>query len=253
MVQNNQTEPIIGLVPAAGMAQRLAIDTPKELITVQNKAVIEYGIDHLIAAGVNKLVVIIRSGKEAIRRHLEARYPQQSLEFVYQTGPIGNLIHAIQAGYAAIRGHTVYFCMADVMMSPNPFSIKPDHELTLLCQRVAGEQWRHLGVINPVDHCIVDKPTQYVSNICWGALIWRATFTEKIMQATDLTSAMNKSHWSYNVNIAQYVDIGIDQTRLRSLVTEGIDGYEFVGQKVSTNGAGGYSSVPNNQAFRHDG
>jgi dTDP-glucose pyrophosphorylase len=234
------------------MARRLAIKTPKELVLVDNKPVIEYGIDHLIAAGVNQVVVIIREGKEAVKAHLTQAYPQLPMQFIYQNGPIGNLIHAIQAAYTAIQGHTVYFCMADVMMAPNPFSIQPDHELSLLCQRVAGDQWRHLGVINPVDHCIVDKPTHYVSNICWGALIWRATFTEKIMQATDLTSAMNKSHWSYHVNIEQYVDIGIDQKRLRPLVAQGIECYEFVGQKVSTSGAGGYSSVPNNQAFRHD-
>ncbi|MEZ4681127.1 MAG: NTP transferase domain-containing protein [Caldilineaceae bacterium] len=114
-------EKVIGLVPAAGMARRLAIETPKELIMVNNKAVIEYSIDHLIAANVDEVIVIIRVGKEAIKTHLVQKYPHLTLRFVYQSGSIGNLIDAIQAAYQAIRGHTVYFCMADVMMSPNPF------------------------------------------------------------------------------------------------------------------------------------
>jgi hypothetical protein len=75
----------------------------------------------------------------------------------------------------------------------------------------------------------VDKPHRYVSDICWGALIWRATFTEKLMQATNLTSAMNSSQWSHFVTIDQYVDIGIDQEQIQPLVTSGSERYEFVG------------------------
>lgn len=242
--QATQAEPTIGLIPAAGMARRLNIDTPKELIIVDNKAVIEYGIDQLAAAGIEQIVIVIRRGKEAIKTHVEEKYPHLSVQFIYQSGTIGNLIHAIQAAYPTIRNQTVYFCMADVVMSPNPFCILPRDELSLLCQTVSGDQWRHLGVIEPVHHQIVDKPNHYISNICWGALIWRSSFTEKVMLATDLTSAMNSSTWSYFVNIERYVDIGIDQNRIQPLHKDGVDaeplfaerdviekveGYEFIG------------------------
>lgn len=242
--QSTQAEAPIGLIPAAGMARRLNIDTPKELVVVNNKAVIEYGIDQLAATGIEQIVIVIRRDKEAIKAHVEEKYPHLSIQFIYQSGTIGNLIHAIQAAYPAIHNRTVYFCMADVVMSPNPFCIQPCDELSILCQAVAGDQWRHLGVVEPAHHRIVDKPSHYIGNICWGALIWRPTFTEKVMQATDLTSAMNSSQWSYFVTIEHYVDIGIDQNRIQPLnrdrvdaegifaerhVTEEVERYEFIG------------------------
>lgn len=212
---DKSTVPAVGLIPAAGMARRLDIDTPKELILVHNKAVIEYGIDHLVEAGIQHVVIVIRKGKEAIRDHVQQRYPHLAVQFLYQTGPIGNLLHGIQAAYQAIRNRTVYFCMADVVMSPNPFLLKPNNELLLLCQSVSDSQWRHLGVVDPIQHRIVDKPDHFISNICWGGLIWSPSFTERLMRSQDLTRAMNDSDWTHVLTIEQYIDIGIDQSQIQ--------------------------------------
>lgn len=210
----------IGLLPAAGMARRLSIDTPKELILTHGKPVIEYSIDHLIAAHIDQLIVVIRQGKESIRQHIAATYPHLPVQYVYQTGRIGNLINAIHASYNAIKGHTVYFCMADVMMTPNPFLALGQKELTILCQEAAGEAWRHLGVVDVANGRIVDKPSQFYGRICWGALIWQPSFTEKIMQATDFTAVMNSADWSHIVNINEYVDVGTNRSQIIPLPTE---------------------------------
>lgn len=233
------------------MARRLNIDTPKELVLVNNKAVIEYGIEQLIGAGIQHIVFVIRAGKESIQEHVQWRYPQLSVQFVYQTGVIGNLIDGIQAAYSAIRGKTVYFCMADVVITPNPFLIRSNHELSILCQKVTDTQWRHLGVIDPVHHKIVDKPNEFISDICWGALVWHSSFTETIMQATNLTDAMNCSQWEYFVNIERYTDIGIDQSHIQPIVTESSNGH-FPGETGVGSKAVGQKDYDSEQNIRYE-
>lgn len=202
----------IGLLPAAGLAQRLGIDTPKELLHHRGQAIIDYGIDLLLAAPVDRLVIVIRQGKEAIRRHVEQKYADFPVEFVFQTGDIGRLIDAVKASYPVIRNHNVYFCLADTEISPNPFRFALQKELALFCFR-APQEWRHFGVVDVADRRIVDKPVDYVSDICWGALAWQPSFTEKIMNGDDLTAVMNQSDWDYHLCIDRYVDIGLKPER----------------------------------------
>lgn len=199
----------IGLIPAAGLATRLGITTPKELIHYQGQAIIDYSIDHLIDARVDRIVIVIRQGKEAIQEHVTHKYHDFPFQFVYQDGKIGRLIDAIKASYSAISQHQVYFCMADTRITPNPFLLNPTHELTLLCFQAPGETWQHFGVIDPQNHQIIDKPSAYISSICWGALIWQPAFTERLMAQHDLTQAMNDAHWEHQICIESYKDIGI--------------------------------------------
>ncbi len=198
----------VGLVPAAGMAKRLEISTPKELLEFKGKAIIDYSVDNLINTPVDIIVIVIRKGKESIKAHLEKKYPDFKFEFVYQKGEIGNLIDAIKASYQAIKGHQVYFCMADTLVRPNPFQVSCNEELTILCFKTEGDAWKNFGVVDEKAHKIVDKPPEFINNVCWGALIWEPTFTEKIMHTNDLPGLFNQVTWEYIVNIEEYTDIG---------------------------------------------
>jgi len=113
----------VGLVPAAGLSTRLGIATPKELLLFRGKAIINYSIEDLVEAGVESIVVVIRSGKESIRDHLNQAFPSQHFAFVFQSRPIGNLLDAIRASYPSIRGKEVLFRMADTYLDPNPFGV----------------------------------------------------------------------------------------------------------------------------------
>lgn len=204
----------IGLVPAAGMARRLNINMPKELLTVAGKPVISYSIDNLLAGGINHIVVVIRKGKESIRDYLLSEYPDTAFEFVYQRGDIGNLLDAIKCAADAIRGHTVHFCMPDTIVTPAPFtsvftSELKSSSLQLLCFRSNGDSWQHFGVVDQNNNTIVDKPKTYCGNICWGALIWQPEFTEQIIEAQDFTATMNATKWSHHLAIDRYRDIGV--------------------------------------------
>lgn len=199
----------IGLIPAAGMARRLGIASPKELLEFEGRAVIDYSVDNLLGAGVNAIAVVIREGKEAIRDHIHERYPDAPIEFVFQSGAIGNLLDAIKASYAVIKGHDVYFCMADTVIRPNPFNITTMKDLTLLCFSAAADEWKHFGVIDLTHHRLVDKPNEYISSVCWGALIWRPRFTERLMTSHHLPDVINDVDWDYSMTITEYIDIGI--------------------------------------------
>ncbi|MFQ5408997.1 MAG: NTP transferase domain-containing protein [Anaerolineales bacterium] len=201
----------VGLVPAAGLGTRLGLDTPKELVEYRGKPIIEYSLDNLIASGMDRIVVVIRSEKEAVRDFLLKKYPARDFTFVYQTGVIGNLLDAIKAASEHIRGHNVYFCMADTHIQPNPFEFEQDAsaEITLLCFEVDDDRWKHFGVLDLARRRLVDKPSEYVGNVCWGALVWQPKFTERLLHADLLPAAINAADWDYRVNIKSYTDIGV--------------------------------------------
>ena len=123
------------VIPAAGQGTRLLPATkvtPKELMTVYDRPVLQYAIDEAANAGAERVVIIIHPSKEAIRqylthdqkyiRDLEARgkhelgrtleqlTPPKQMEivFAYQHEPLG-LGHAIS-------------CAADFVL-PGPIGI----------------------------------------------------------------------------------------------------------------------------------
>ena len=202
----------VGLVPAAGLATRLGIATPKELLPFRGKAIINYSIEDLVEAGVNSIVVVIRSGKESIRDHLNQAFPSQHFAFVFQRGPIGNLLDAIRASYPSIRGKEVLFRMADTYLDPNPFpsqALRRGYEVALHCFEAPGDEWRHFGVIDEATGRVIDKPSEWVSRVCWGALTWDGRFSERLTAATELPTAINAAQSFYQVNIESYIDIGL--------------------------------------------
>lgn len=201
----------VGLVPAAGLATRLGIATPKELLLFRGKAIINYSVEDLVEAGVDSIVVVIRSGKESIREHLNQAFPSQDFAFVFQSGPIGDLLDAIRASYPSISGKEVLFRMADTYLDPNPFTsqaLRPGDEVAIHCFEAPGNEWRHFGVIDEATGRIRDKPSEFVSRVCWGALTWDRRFSERLAAATELPTAINAAPSSYEVNIESFIDIG---------------------------------------------
>lgn len=61
------------VIPAAGQGTRLLPATkvtPKELMTVYDRPVLQYAIDEAANAGAERVVIIIHPSKEAIRQYL---------------------------------------------------------------------------------------------------------------------------------------------------------------------------------------
>jgi len=65
------------VIPVAGLGTRLLPASkaiPKEMVTVVDKPVIQYVVEEAIAAGMSKIVLVTRSGKEAIENHFDSHF-----------------------------------------------------------------------------------------------------------------------------------------------------------------------------------
>lgn len=201
----------VGLLPAAGAARRLGISSPKELLVADGRPVIDWSVDHLIEADVDRLVVVTRPGKEAIADHLDRRNLPIPVTFVEQHGTVGNLIDALRSARPALGDDTVHLLFPDTVIAPNPFAGAPADEATellLLCHD-AGADWRHFGVVDPLRRRVIEKPTSFVGSICWGAARWAPSFNDRLVGAGDLTEAINQADWRHLVSIEHYRDIGL--------------------------------------------
>jgi len=65
------------IIPVAGLGTRMLPATkaiPKELLPISDKPIIEYVVKEAIAAGINEIIFVTRSGKEAIENHFDTHY-----------------------------------------------------------------------------------------------------------------------------------------------------------------------------------
>lgn len=65
------------IIPVAGLGTRMLPATkaiPKELLPVYDRPIIEHVVREAVAAGIDELIFVTRSGKEAIENHFDAHY-----------------------------------------------------------------------------------------------------------------------------------------------------------------------------------
>lgn len=65
------------IIPVAGLGTRMLPATkaiPKELLPVTDKPVIQHVVEEAIAAGISEIILVTRSGKEAIENHFDAHF-----------------------------------------------------------------------------------------------------------------------------------------------------------------------------------
>ena len=65
------------VIPVAGLGTRMLPATkaiPKELLPVYDRPIIEHVVKEAIAGGVTEIILVTRSGKEAIENHFDAHY-----------------------------------------------------------------------------------------------------------------------------------------------------------------------------------
>ncbi len=65
------------VIPVAGLGTRMLPATkaiPKELLSVYDRPIIEHVVKETITAGMTEILLVLRSGKEAIENHFDAHY-----------------------------------------------------------------------------------------------------------------------------------------------------------------------------------
>ena len=122
------------VIPVAGLGTRMLPATkaiPKELLPVYDRPIIEHVVKEAIAGGVTEIILVTRSGKEAIENHFDAHYELEHrlekkgketiLGTVKNVVPEGIKISSVRQSDALGLGHAV-LC-AKHLLNNEPFAV----------------------------------------------------------------------------------------------------------------------------------
>ena len=100
---------------------------PKELLPVYDRPIIEHVVQEAIAGGITEIILVTRSGKEAIENHFDAHYElehrleKKGKETILGTLPEGVKVTSIRQSDALGLGHAV-LC-AKRLLNNEPFAV----------------------------------------------------------------------------------------------------------------------------------
>jgi UTP--glucose-1-phosphate uridylyltransferase len=119
--------------PAAGLGTRFLPATkaiPKEMLSLVDKPIIQYGVEEAVAAGIEEIIIITGRGKTAIEDHfdisyelnalLEARGKKALLELSKSVSSMAHVV-SIRQKEAKGLGHAVL--MAKDLVGDEPFAV----------------------------------------------------------------------------------------------------------------------------------
>ena len=122
------------VIPVAGLGTRMLPATkaiPKELLPVYDRPIIEHVVKEAIAGGVTEIILVTRSGKEAIENHFDAHYElEHRLEKKGKETILGSVkniipdhikVTSVRQADALGLGHAV-LC-AKHLLSDEPFAV----------------------------------------------------------------------------------------------------------------------------------
>ena len=230
---NNQIGyiPVEAIVLAGGFGTRLGAltkNTPKPLIKVKNKPIINYGIDRLKMFGVSNFHFCLFHMKEKIKKHIEKNYSDININFIQEKKPLGtigavSLIKKINQDYVLIMNADILSTIdfqkffdnfihenADMAVATIPHTIKIPYAVT--------------NVLNNEIISLDEKPTYtYQSNAAIYLVkksILKLIPKNKKFDATDLISLLinNKKYKVLSYELNEYwSDIGsvndLDKTK----------------------------------------
>ena len=146
------------VIPAAGMGTRFlpaTKTTPKEMLPLVDKPLIQYGVEEAIAAGCTEIIIITSRGKTTMEDHfdrspeleasLEARGKTVLLEIARSVSSIARITYTRQSEALGL-GHAVL--QAKALVGDEPFAvILPDDivDAKVPCLKQMVEIFSHTG------------------------------------------------------------------------------------------------------------
>ena len=122
------------VIPVAGLGTRMLPATkaiPKELLTIYDRPIIEHVVQEAIAGGITEIILVTRSGKEAIENHFDNHYELEHrldkkgkdkvLGTIKNILPEGIKVTSIRQKNALGLGHAV-LC-AKHLLNNEPFAV----------------------------------------------------------------------------------------------------------------------------------
>ncbi|MDH7600962.1 MAG: sugar phosphate nucleotidyltransferase [Armatimonadota bacterium] len=215
------------IIPAAGKGTRLLPLTkavPKELIPLGKRPVLEHVVEECIACGIEEIVFVISSEKEAIRRHFGDSDGKIRFLYAYQHQPLG-LAQAIGCArdfatdepFAVVLGDSVIASASSLL----PFrrvidTFERTHaDAVVLVQPTPREQLSRYGVVKPKDTTsssfeiedIVEKPLPHEAPSIY-AVAGRYVFKPFIFDYIDRTPRGAKGEYQLSDSIRLMIEDG---------------------------------------------
>jgi glucose-1-phosphate thymidylyltransferase len=197
------TAGIVAIIPAAGRGSRLLpFPCPKELFPVgyqdvmidgapekRPKVVSQYLLEHLVAAGAQRIFIIIGETKSDIMRYYAdgARF-STSIGYLYQE-ELRGMPSALDLARPWLNGETILFGMPDTIIEPADcfrrlleYHRAEDADLTLALFPTDNPTKFGMVEFDGAGNVLgtVDKPKQTDLRFMWGAACWSPSFTELI-------------------------------------------------------------------------
>ena len=123
------------IIPVAGFGTRLlpiSKAIPKEMVPVVDRPLIQHVIEEALAAGINEIILVTRSGKSAIEDHFDAHVELEDalaskgkdalLATLAAIAPPELKITSVRQANAKGLGHAV-FCAAHLLGKDEPFAV----------------------------------------------------------------------------------------------------------------------------------
>lgn len=199
----NKVQEVIGLLPAAGQATRIApLPGSKELYPIgfrsvdggrslRPKVVCHYLLEKMRLAGITKAYIVLRSGKWDIPGYLgDGAMLNMNLGYLIMGLPFG-VPYTLDQAYPFVQEARVALGFPDILF-------RPDDAFTKLLARQAARNVDVVLGLFPTDqahkagmvdfdaagrvHLVVEKPDQTDLRYMWGLAVWTPVFTQFMHQ-----------------------------------------------------------------------
>ena len=189
---------VIGLLPAAGQATRIApLPVSKELYPIgfrlvepdyslRPKVVCHYLLEKMRLAGITKTYLVLRSGKWDIPAYFgDGTMLDMNLGYLMMRLPYG-VPYTLDQAYPFIQEALVAVGFPDILFQPDDVFVQLLARLTSSNAEVVlglfpTEQYQKAGMVDfdgeGKVHLIIEKPTQTDLRYMWGVAVWKPAFT----------------------------------------------------------------------------
>ena len=164
------------IIPVAGSGSRLrpiTLETPKAMVPVAGKPVLEYILDQVAGLGIREVVLVISPSGDAIRGFVDRR-DDLDARYVVQQEPQG-IGHAVYQCRSLLDDGPVLIVLGDVIyLSDYAFLGKEPPGNAIGVKRVEGDHRRY-GLVEVADGRItrlVEKPDRPISNLAIAGIYY---------------------------------------------------------------------------------
>jgi glucose-1-phosphate thymidylyltransferase len=236
--ENMPDSEIVGLLPAAGQATRIApLPCSKELYPVgfrragngadlRPKVVCHYLLEKMRLAGVTKAYVILREGKWDIPAYFgDGKMLGMNLAYLMMDLPFG-VPYTLDQAYPFVQDAIVALGFPDILFQPNDAFVRllakqAESQADIVLALFPAHQPHRMDMVD-IDHAgrprqIVIKPRQTDLVYTWVVAVWTPVFTEfmhnqlsTIKNRTERDGTYYKSSGQRELYLGEIVQAAID-------------------------------------------